>query len=237
MAPPAAAKPAAKGAASPQTFAAQPVALKVAILVFILAGLGGLYYAALHDPLSGEIASAQARHRTLEGEMREAEARQREFIQLREELASREGMNRQNMRVLPEEAEMASFLQDLNRLAETSGLSIRLVEPRPEEPDVHFVRLPVQLRVAGRYHQLARFFYNVSRLERAISMENIRLGEPRVVGEDVLLDVGMLATTYRRPTTAEAAAQSGPPARGGAGARPAGGRPAAGGRPPARAGG
>lgn len=207
MAPPA--KPAA--AKQPQTFAAQPVAVKAMVLVFILAILGAFYYFALHSPIVEEIDGANSRYTQLEQEMTEAEARQREYIRLREELAAREGMNRANMRVLPEAAEMASFLQDLNRLAETSGLQIRLVEPRPEEPDVHFVRLPVALRVAGRYHQLARFFYNVSRLERAISMEDIRLSEPRTAGEDVMLVVEVLATTYRRPSDAEAAATAGAP--------------------------
>lgn len=210
MAPPAAAKAPAKQA---QSFAAQPVAVKVMILVFILAILGAFYYFALHSPIVEEIEGANARYAQLEQEMSEAEARQREYIRLREELAAREGLDRANMRVLPEAAEMASFLQDLNRLAETSGLVIRLVEPRPEEPDVHFVRLPVALRVSGRYHQLSRFFYNVSRLERAISMENIHLREPHIVGEDVLLDVEVLATTYRRPSEAEgaAAAAAAPP--------------------------
>lgn len=202
MAPPA--KPAA--AKSAQTFGGQPTAVKAMIAVFIVAILGALYYFGLHSPLEEAIASEQSTYVQLQNQMAEAEARQREYIRLREELAAREGLDRANMRVLPEEAEMASFLQDLNRLAETSGLSIRLVEPRPEEPDVHFVKLPVALRVTGRYHQLARFFYNVSRLERAISMENIQLGEPRSTGEDVVLDVGVLATTYRRPESAEAAA-------------------------------
>ena len=63
--------------------------------------------------------------------------------------------------------------------------------------------------MSGRYHQLARFFYNVSRLERAISMENINLTEPHAVGEDILLNVEVLATTFRRPGEAELAA---PPA-------------------------
>lgn len=202
MAPPPT-KPAAKQA---QTFGAQPTAVKAVLAIFIVAVIAGIYYFALHTPLDEAIASEQSRYLTLQNQMTEAEARQREYIRLREELAAREGLDRANMRVLPEDAEMASFLQDLNRIAETSGLSIRLVEPRPEEPDEHFVKLPVALRVTGRYHQLARFFYNVSRLERAISMENIQLGAPRVSGEDVVLDVGVLATTYRRPSEAESGA-------------------------------
>jgi type IV pilus assembly protein PilO len=191
-------------AKQPQTFAAQPAAVKVMLGAFLVAVLGAGYYFALHTPLEEALQQEQGQYAQLQQQFQQAQERQREYIRLREELASREGLDRANMRVLPEEAEIAAFLQDLNRLAETSGLQMRMVEPRPEEPDTHFVRLPVALRVRGRYHQLARFFYNVSRLERAISMQNIELRDPRTTPEEVALEVQMLATTYRRPA-AEAA--------------------------------
>jgi type IV pilus assembly protein PilO len=209
MAPPA--KPAAPKQA--QTFGAQPTPVKVVLGVFIVGVVSALYYFALHAPLEEAIAAQRSTQTRLEGQLREAEERQREYTRLRDELAAREGLDRANLRVLPEDPEIAAFLQDLNRIAESSGLSIRLVEPRPEEPEEHFVKLPVALRVTGRYHQLARFFYNVSRLERAISMEDIQLGSPRVNGEDVVLDVGVLATTYRRPTEASAGAAPTPATR------------------------
>jgi len=201
MAPP----PTKPAAAKPQqSFASQPVAAKVMLAFFLVALLGALYYFGLHMPAEEELAGVQAEFGTLQAQLTQARERQQEFLRLREELANREGLDQANMRVLPEEAEIASFLQDLNRLADTSGLSMRLVEPRPEEPDTQFVRLPVALRVTGRYHQVARFFHNVSRIDRAISMENIQLSEPTIDGEDVVLDVQVLATTYRRPTEAAA---------------------------------
>lgn len=213
MAPPAQSK-----AASPQSaansFGALPSAAKAFILVFILAAIGVVYYVAIHTPLEEQFAAARQRHTTLEANMVTARNREQEFLALREELAGREGIDRANLRVLPEASEMATFLADLNRLAEMSGLSMRLVEPRPEEPGEHYVRLPVSLHLAGRFHQLSRFFYNVSHLDRAISMEDIHLAEPTLVGEDMLLRVEVLATTFRR-SPEEAAAPATTPAAGG----------------------
>lgn len=188
-----------------QSFAKLPVAGKLGLLALFVGLIGAIYYFALHMSISDEIRSAQARHRALRTQMDEAQARNAEYLRLREELAAREGLDRANLRALPESAETASFLRDLNRVAELSGLRIRLVEPRPEEPEQHYVRLPVTLRLSGRYHQLARFFYNVSRLDRLISMENIRLYDPQMSGEEVTLQVDVLATTYRRPRADEAA--------------------------------
>lgn len=190
-------------------FAKLPAAGKAGLLALLVGLIGAVYYFALHMSVADDIASARARHAHLRQEMQQAQARNAEYVRLREELASREGLDRGNLRALPESAETASFLQDLNRLAELSGLRIRLVEPRPEEPETHYVRLPVNLELSGRYHQLARFFYNVSRLDRLISMENIHLHDPTVQGEDVVLGVDVLATTYRRPSPEQAAPAAG----------------------------
>jgi type IV pilus assembly protein PilO len=100
----------------------------------------------------------------------------------------------------------------LNRVAELSGLAIRLVEPRPEEAEQMYVRIPVAVRVSGKFHQVAKFFYSISRLERAINMENIELSDPTVSeADEVLLTVNALATTFR---AAETAAPPGVPAPG-----------------------
>ena len=208
MAPPAPPKPTASATAQ-AGFAGLSDGAKGAIGLFLLAAIRVIYYVAFHGPIEEEIASARGANAQLQSRMTQARERQGQYLALREELAAREGLDRANLRVLPESAEMAAFLQDLNRLAEISGLRMRLVEPRPEEPLEQYVRLPVALELSGRYHQLSRFFYNVSRLERAISMENIHLTDPSVTEEDVILTVEVLATTFRRPSEAQETAEAG----------------------------
>jgi type IV pilus assembly protein PilO len=149
--------------------------------------------------LEQETADAQRRHEVLQNDLNQARERQKEYLKLREELASREALDRQNLRVLPDTAEIPAFLDDLNRLAELSGLRVGQVNPRPEQSEQFFVRVPVSLSLGGKFHQLARFFYNVSRLERAINMENISLTQPTKDNDEINLSVSVLATTFRRP--------------------------------------
>ncbi len=191
-------------------FESLPLVGKLLLLVLMIGVVTGIYYAAFHKGMSEELDAAQQAHAKLQSDLQEAERRQREYLAVVEELADREAVDRQNKRVLPEKAEIAAFLQDLNRLAELSGLSMQLVEPRPEEPQELYTRIPVGLSLKGRFHQLAKFFYNVSRLERAINMENISLTQPTTNDSDeVLLTVEVRATTFRR---ADAKAPAGPPA-------------------------
>jgi len=181
------------------SFAQLPVAAKVFVLVLLLGVLTAGYYLGVHMGLEDQTAEARRTHTALEQQLKEAHDRQREYLKLREEVTAREALDRQNLRILPVTAEIAAFLDDLNRLAELSGLRMEQVQPNPEVAEQFFIRVPVALSIRGRYHELAKFFYNISRLERAINMENISLhvAETHNDGE-VELAVAVNATTFRR---------------------------------------
>lgn len=196
------AAPTKPGAAS--SFAALPQPAKAVVLVGLLALISAAYYLGLHMTLQEETEDAQRKHAVLSNDLNQARERQKEYLRLREELAGREANDKQNMRVLPETAEIPAFLDDLNRLAELSGLKVANVSPRVEAAEQFFVRVPVSLNIAGKFHQLTKFFYNVSRLERAINMDNISLTQPTREGEEINLSVSVLATTFRRPDSAGA---------------------------------
>jgi type IV pilus assembly protein PilO len=181
-----------------QQFAKLPSSSRILLLALLLVLLGAAYYSLLHGPLTEEIDAAQASKVQLDEQLRAAKDLQARFLKLREELEQRKTAEQELVRVLPPRAEIAQMLAEINRLGELSGLSIQAVEPLGEQPEQFYNRIPVNLKVSGKYHQLAKFFYNVSRLQRAINMENIVISDPRISGEDVLLQVRVLATTFRR---------------------------------------
>lgn len=179
-------------------FTKLPSSSKILLLALILLLIGAGYYSSLHSGLTEEIDAAQTRRVQLDDDLRKAKDLQARFLKLREELEQRKVAEQELVRVLPPRAEIANMLGELNRLAELSGLAIQAVEPMGEQSDRFYFRIPVNLAVSGKYHQLAKFFYNVSRLQRAINMENIVISQPRLVGEDLILQVRVLATTFRR---------------------------------------
>ncbi|MBT8467585.1 MAG: type 4a pilus biogenesis protein PilO [Myxococcales bacterium] len=170
--------------------------LLVGVLVLLSVG----YYAFVYSSISGDVLRGRQTQTQLQDQIRDAERREKQYLELTQELANREIADRQNRRILPENAEIAAFLQDLNRVAELSGLTIRLVEPRPEVREELYAKIPVVLALTGRFHQMGKFFYNVSKLDRAISLENIRMTQPKLMPSgEMLIDVDVRATTYRRP--------------------------------------
>lgn len=179
-------------------FSKLPLGAKIGVQVGIIVLVSVLFYFLLYMRLSTASDEAEQKYAALQKDLRVAEERRKEYVTVRDELVAREGLDRQNLRTLPEKAEIPAFLQDLNRTAELSGLKILLVEPRPEEQAEHYTRVPVSLKLSGRFHQLAKFFYHVGKLERAINMENIRLTDPVTSQDEVILNVDVLATTFRR---------------------------------------
>lgn len=185
-------------------FAKIPLSRKIAgaLVLFALAGVA--YYFIRYQSLTSEHEQLVQRHNTLENEERQHitkrqsyEADVRRLAQLREHFAAQS-------RVLPPQTEMSSFLESLNNHAELAGLEIALVQPLDEEGVGFYAKIPVELELRGRYHELAKFFYNVGRLERIINIENISFTEESDRGSgsegdesEVLINAHVLATTFR----------------------------------------
>lgn len=181
-----------------QQFTKLPPSSKILLLALLLVMIGAAYYSLFHGPVTEEIDAANAQKAVLDDKLAKARDLQERFLKLREELEQRKAAEQELVRVLPPRAEIASMLAELNRLAELSGLAIETVEPMAEQSEQFYFRIPVNVAVSGKYHQLAKFFYNVSRLQRAINMENIVISSPHREADDIILKVRVLATTFRR---------------------------------------
>jgi type IV pilus assembly protein PilO len=189
------------------SFAKMPLSRKVVGAMVLLVLGGVVYYFARYQSLSSDNDRLVRQHYKLQSQERQFiekrdsyEADVRRLSQLREAFVAQS-------RILPPDAEMSTFLESLNNHGELAGLEIALVQPLDEEGVGFYAKIPVELHLRGRYHEVAKFFYNVSRLERVINIENISF-RPRTEGsssetdsggdtEAIILDVRVLATTFR----------------------------------------
>ena len=77
-----------------------------------------------------------------------------------------------------------------------AGVNLSAWTPQDEASEQFYARVPMRLELEGRFHQVAKFFYNVGQLDRIINMENISITEPHMKGDEVLLKVNALATAF-----------------------------------------
>lgn len=213
MAPPAAAKGREIGT---------PVKLLLGLVGLVAAA--GLYYFFFYTDLSNALRAATDRKGQLQNEQRSAAAAYKAYLDDATKLEEKRARARDLNRQLPETNEMASFLTAINQQAEIAGLKVRLVNPIDPQPQQFYTRVPVKLEVVGRFHQVARFFYGVSKLDRIINVENINLGKP--VNPNPTADEGeSIITTSCLTTTFHANKAPTPGAPGAPGAPPPPGAP------------
>ena len=174
-----------------------PTVAKLGVGIGLLGLTGVAYYVVFYGTLASEIQAAQAREEQLGQEL--AQARKAEFAYQKDlaELTDRQQRQRELNKVLPMASEYPAFLSAVQNVANVSGVQLAAWSPGEEVAEQFYARVPMKLKLVGRYHQVAKFFYGVSQLDRIINLENVMLTKPEVRGEDVLVEVETLATAFR----------------------------------------
>ena len=171
-----------------------PAKLAVGVLFTLLPAIG--YYLMFHLEIEGEIEAAKAQNTKLQQELTVAKQAEELYRQDVEELNRRERNRAELVKVLPEGAEYHAFLSSVQSVANLVGVELGAWTPKEEVPEQFYARVPMQLELKGRFHQLAKFFYNMGNSERIINMENISLKKPEVKDGEVFLSVSVLATAF-----------------------------------------
>jgi type IV pilus assembly protein PilO len=180
-----------------------PTVARAGVGVAVLALTGVAYYVVFYGELASAIEAAKSREQQLGGEL--AEARKAEFAYNKDlaELTDRQQRQRELNKVLPLTAEYPAFLSAVQNVANIAGVELVAWTPTPEAPEQFYVRVPMKLEISGRYHQIAKFFYGVSQLDRIINLENVSLRQPEARGEDVFVRAEVLATAFRSAADAK----------------------------------
>jgi type IV pilus assembly protein PilO len=194
---------------------------RIGVGVFLVMATGVLYWVIFFTDISSKIESLTRRAAEMQTELAKQQQAQAGYLVDRDELVMRQQRQRELNKVLPADSEAAAFLSSIQQVSNVSGIDLKGWKPEEEQSQTYFAKVPMRLELAGRFHQVAKFMYEVGRLDRIINVENIELSDPKVQGDDVVLSVKCLATTFHSLKPKPAA-----PAKPGAPAAPA---PAAGG--------
>jgi type IV pilus assembly protein PilO len=158
------------------------------------------YWVMFYTDVSQKISSARTQTAQLNNQLNEQRGAQASYFADRDELAMRQQRQRELNKVLPETTEQAAFLSAIQQVSNVSGIDLKAWQPLDERQEAFFAKVPMRLSISGRFHQIAKFAYEIGKLDRIINIENIQLDSPKVVGEDVMLNARCLATTFHMVT-------------------------------------
>lgn len=104
---------------------------------------------------------------------------------------------------LPSKAEMAALLSDINQAGLGRGLQFELFKPGQVVVKDYYAELPIDIKIAGNYHDVGAFTSDIANLPRIVTLNNLSLS----TGKDGMLSMEAVAKTFRYLDKEELAAQ------------------------------
>jgi|AntRauTorcE11897_2_1112592.scaffolds.fasta_scaffold02638_4 type IV pilus assembly protein PilO len=178
--------------------APKPIQIAV-ILVLVIAIIGAIGWFVVRpqfETLEKEERTEQELRETFE----EKQSRAANLEAYKKQLAQMEESFGAMLRQLPDETDMESLLVDLSQTSVAAGLDVKYFEPGNERQQEFYAEYPIELRVAGTYHEFGNFVSGLASLPRIVTLHDIAIkpsGNGNATGQNVDLSMQLEAKTYR----------------------------------------
>lgn len=146
---------------------------KLLIGVMFVALVGVAYFVVFYGEIDAAIAAKRNGLEAKKGELAQAKEADAAYNKDLTELERRRQLELKQRKILPDEAQSHAFLSAVQTVATISGVELASWNPKDENPADFYAKVPMELRLKGKYHQVAKFFYGIGQVDRIINMENI----------------------------------------------------------------
>lgn len=171
--------------------------LKLIIAAAILIMPMVLFFFFFYKPNVQKLAGLNAQKSNLETRLAAVKKKAQNREKLRLELNEVIAVFEETATLLPKEKEIPKLLKDISALGRNAGLDFLAFKPGNDTPRDFYAEIPVAINVNGPYHNLGFFLDQVSKLDRIVSVDNIKLGSPRMEAGEMLLTSSCNLMTYR----------------------------------------
>jgi type IV pilus assembly protein PilO len=175
------------------------VKILLAVLLFLLPVV--LFYFLFFSPKQNELKGLEQQKITLIAEVKKAKAAARNLKKYQDEVAEAEKRFAQIAIVLPKKKEIPNLLRNISDLGKGAGLDFLSFKPGSEIPKDFYAEIPVNISIRGPYHNMGYFLDQVSKLDRIVTVNNIKMGSPKKEGGEMLLNSNCRLVTYRFTNT------------------------------------
>jgi type IV pilus assembly protein PilO len=178
-------------------FAPMKPGVKTAIVVLIILIPVAVFYFAFFQANSEKIAGLEAKEVSMQRALEEVKAKAANLAKFEKELEEAKLIFETAAVLLPNEKEIPQLLKDISSLGRTAGLDFLTFKPLADIPKDFYAEIPVTINVRGPYHNMGFFFDQVSKLERIVTVSNVKMGSPKKEAGEMLLKSDCRLVTYR----------------------------------------
>jgi type IV pilus assembly protein PilO len=103
-------------------------------------------------------------------------------------------------KALPESEEIPSLLTNISHAGQDAGLEFLLFKPdrmKKTDDNIFYEEIPISIEVLGGYHNTLLFFYKVARLNRIVTIKDIKMIPASDKKKEGDLKVSCKAVTYK----------------------------------------
>lgn len=166
--------------------------LLICTLTFSL--IGAAYYYFVFQPKNQELSAVIAEHKTQVDTLASYKLKAKELEKYEAEMAKVQEEFDIAMKALPEKKELPSLLTGVSKAGSDAGLVVLLFQPDPVVNKEFYMEIPLSMKVQGRYHQIADFFFQVAGLNRIVNIKDISMDADK--NEPGLVQMSCSAVTY-----------------------------------------
>lgn len=144
-----------------------------------------------------EIDTLEQKIKVVETELESARLQKARLPQFEAEVAEVEQEFSTLSGLLPKEKEIPQLLKNISALGRVAGLDFNTFKPEAEIPEDFYKKIPIVIKVRGPYHNMGYFFDQVSKLERIVSVTNVKMSSPKKEPGEMLLESDCKLLTYQ----------------------------------------
>jgi len=167
-----------------------PVQKALSLVLFLFFIVGGSWYFLFSSKID-ELTKLKGNITALEEAITKYRLLAAKLPHLEEQLKERQKELILAKMLLPEDAQaLERLLASFEKLGNEKGVEFILFQPGPENIYEFYATRRVQLRLQGAFHNLVQYFDSLVRLERLVSLENLRLTPVKnngATGESLLM--------------------------------------------------
>ncbi len=171
--------------------------VKIVLAVVLIALPIGLFVYFSYMPNIEKIKKLETKKVSLAAEVKKAEKVARNLKKYQDELVAAQKHFEAIAVVLPKSKEIPNLLRNISDLGKGAGLDFVSFQPGGEVPRDFYAEIPVNISIRGPYHNLGYFLDQVSKLDRIVTVNNIKMGGPKKVGNEMILNSSCRLLTYR----------------------------------------
>lgn len=168
------------------------IALASVLIVFV-----GVFYFLFFQPNYEEIGNLTTKVAAASEELKKVRKVARDLPVYQKELEEVRSKFEATSVLLPKSQEIPNLLRNISDLGRNAGLDFLSFTPGQEIPKDFYAEIPIDIQIKGPYHNLGVFLDKVSKLERIVTVNNIKTDKVDQEKNEVSLNSSCRLVTYR----------------------------------------